>query len=471
MYLVNALRLTSAPCLACVGSGGKSTALLRMAYELKQIKNESIRPVFVTSTTHFSVEQKGWADAHFVINEPQDIFDMQDRIIPGVLLFCGDEVGNNRVSGLSDDSLVELKALADTFPGYGRIPLLIEADGSRRLPLKAPADHEPNIPKFVETVVVVAGLSGLGKRLTAEWVHRPDQFSKLSGLDIGAEISVDGLTKVLTHPIGGLKHIPVGAKKSVLLNQADATQNQGNVDVIAKGLLEKYSSVVVSSLSPGTKDVREKKIRVPNKGEIVSCYEKVVGIILAAGESKRLGKTKQLLPWRGQSLIRHVACNALDAGLSDVVVVTGNNVSKIEGVLQDLELTFIYNAEWRKGQSTSVKAGLRALPPDIGAVIFILADQPRVSAKLMQVLVGEHRKSMNSVVAPVVDGQRVNPVLFDRRTFSDLFELEGDTGGREVISKTEKDRIALIPWEDKNIFLDVDTHDDYLELLVLDEKY
>ena len=92
-------------------------------------------------------------------------------------------------------------------------PFLLEADGSRRLPLKAPAPHEPPIPPFVDSVLVVAGLSALGHSLDPEWVYQPDRFAALAGLAPGAPITPEGLVQVLRHPQGGLKNIPAGARR------------------------------------------------------------------------------------------------------------------------------------------------------------------------------------------------------------------------------------------------------------------
>jgi molybdenum cofactor cytidylyltransferase len=118
-----------------------------------------------------------------------------------------------------------------------KIPLLIEADGSRMKPVKAPAAHEPVIPPFVETVVVVAGLSALGQPLTPEWVHRPEIFANLSGLTPGERITPESLVRVLSHQRGGLKDIPEGARRLVLLNQADTPELQAVAGSMAGALL------------------------------------------------------------------------------------------------------------------------------------------------------------------------------------------------------------------------------------------
>ena len=90
------------------------------------------------------------------------------------------------MQGLSLDLIDHLKSISD----YRSIPLIIEADGSRRRPLKAPAVYEPVVPEWIESVIVVAGLSGLGKPLSDEWVHRPRLFSDLSGAELDETITL-----------------------------------------------------------------------------------------------------------------------------------------------------------------------------------------------------------------------------------------------------------------------------------------
>ena len=162
------------------------------------------------------------------------------------------------------------------------LSLLIEADGSRQKPLKAPAAHEPPIPDFVDTVIVVAGLSALGKPLDDRHVHRAEIFSQLSGLPMGQMITPESLTRVLSHPEGGLKNIPTHARRVALLNQADTPELQSIGGNMARQLLNEFDSVVVGSLHQ--KDLQT--------------VERCAGIVLAAGESRRFGLSKQLLDWK-----------------------------------------------------------------------------------------------------------------------------------------------------------------------------
>ena len=163
MNLSQALRLPNAQLVALVGAGGKTTALFQLAKELS--------PCIITTTTHLGAWQVSWLDNHVIWKSGYPLPDIESSIGEGITLVTG-ELEGDRYRGLDTGQLGKLKGLA----GYHDLPLLIEADGSRQKPLKAPAEHEPAIPEFVDTVIVVAGLSGLGKPLSEEHVHRPDNF-------------------------------------------------------------------------------------------------------------------------------------------------------------------------------------------------------------------------------------------------------------------------------------------------------
>ncbi|MBU4225189.1 MAG: nucleotidyltransferase family protein, partial [Chloroflexi bacterium] len=193
------------------------------------------------------------------------------------------------------------------------------------------------------------------------------------------------------------------------------------------------------------------------------------GIILAAGEARRFGQPKQLLDYRGQPFVHAVAQTALKAGLAPVIVVTGANAEPVEAALKDLPVQIIRNVDWQSGQSSPIRAGLIALTPGPspikgeggGAAIFLLADQPQVTPSVLRALVERHSLDLSPIVAPQVQGQRANPVLFDRVTFPDLLALSGDVGGRAIFSKHP---VAYLPWHDDSLLLDVDTAEDYKRL-------
>ena len=442
LTLAQALRVNSSACIAFVGAGGKTTAMFQLARILSGDDGSS--PVIVTATSHLGVWQRKLADQHIITETPAPLEQLEHGL-KGVILVTGKADGD-RLGPINDPLANWLKQ----FCGYHSIPLLIEADGSREKPLKAWAEHEPPIPAFVEIALQVVGLKGFGKPLLNENVHRPELFSKLSGLPLGEPITPAALVRVLTHREGGLKNIPAHARRVVLLNQADTPELQSAGQGLAQSLIPVYHSVIVSSL-------RQKKI--------FAVHEPVAGIILAAGGSTRFGQPKQLLDWKGQTFIRVVAKTALEAGLSPVVVVTGANAKQVEASVTDLNVMVARNEAWENGQGSSIGTGIRSLTsasPAVGAAIFLLTDQPQVTTSILRALVEKHAAELYPIVAPMVMDRRANPVLFDQATFSDLAELEGDVGGRGIF---HKHRVEYLPWHDDRLLLDVDTPEMYQRLI------
>lgn len=428
-----ALRLGDAPQVAFVGAGGKSASLFALARQFD-------RPVLVTTSTHFAVEQLKLADHQLVVNRASDLEKLSAGSLPAVTVIIASEIGEGRVSGLDESSLAALSAFARSHS----LPLLIEADGARRRALKAPAAHEPAIPPFVDAVIVVAGLSALGKPLNEERVHRPERFAVLSELRIGDVISTNAIAKVLLHPEGGLKSIPAKARRIVLLNQAETPELEGAARGIAQKLLADFDAVWVAAMQ--------------HSPDLTAAIEPVAAVLLAAGDSQRLGRSKQLLDWKGKPFVRQVAETALAAGLEPLLVITGADATATEAALAGLPLWVVRNPNWSVGQSSSVKAGLAALPNRVGAALFLVVDQPQLPVALIEALRAEHASSLAPIVAPLVDGHRSNPVLFDRSTFADFAALEGDVGGRAIFSRH---RVTWLPWLDASLAIDVDTLEDY----------
>jgi molybdenum cofactor cytidylyltransferase len=441
LLLAKALRLSTSSCVAFIGAGGKSTAMFDLAKELTGT-------VIVTATSHLGVWQIPLADFHIVTNDLSSLkhYGLEKE---GIILITG-EIEGDRTRPIN----AEILAWLHSYCRSHSIPSLIEADGARQKPLKAWASHEPPIPKFVDHVVQVAGMSGLGKPLTDENVHRAEIFAKLSGLKIGESITVEALTKVLTHADGGLKHIPSDARKSMILNQADTPKMQSVAHTLIADLLHHFQSILVTSL--------ENKV-------IHAVHEPISGIILAAGEASRFGEPKQLLHWKGEPFVRVIAQTAIRAGLSPVIVVTGAHSEQVEAAVKGLDVKIARNEDWKTGQGSSICKGVLSLttaPPPIGeavgGAIFLLADQPQVGISIIPALEEKHAEGLYPIVAPMVIDRRANPVLFDRATFSDLMHIEGDTGGRAVFHKY---RVEYIPWHDESLLLDVDTPEQYQRLI------
>ncbi len=460
MRLRDALRLNLNSKLALTGAGGKTSALFLLAQEflgrvgsrpdacINPTSKDIVAQILIAATTHMSLDQTRLADHHITLtnNSPLQTIDFQR--LEGSILFTGMPDDRDRVSGISlaaADSLLEVsKQLA--------VPLLIEADGSRQRPLKAPATHEPVVPAWVDAVAVIVGLSGIGRPCTSDWVFREERFAGLAGIALGDVISVDQIARVLNHPSGGLWGIPESAEKIALLTQLSSDLLQSEARRLAQNLIPLYHSAVLADLATATNTVQ-----ISEESKIFTVHEQTAGIILAAGASSRFGGFKQVLEFRGKPLVRYAAEAALAAGLLPVVVVTGNQTEQVRKALEGLPLNFSHNPDWESGQSSSIRAGLQALDPAVGAAIFLLADQPLVTPDLLQALIAHHSASLAPIVAPLVDGQRANPVLFDRFLFAALSALQGDSGGRQLFSRC---RPTWIPWLDRSILIDVDSPED-----------
>lgn len=187
-------------------------------------------------------------------------------------------------------------------------------------------------------------------------------------------------------------------------------------------------------------------------------------IILAAGASARLEKPKQLLRFKGETLLNHTIKEAQKC-LMPVIVVLGANAKKIKHEMQSLEEETVINEEWESGMSSSIKAGLnKALAnyKEIKNCIIAVCDQPFISSLLFQELIDEKRRTGKNIIACSYAGTLGTPCLFDMKYFRELLQLQGDHGAKNLLQKYPHD-VASIDFE--NGKFDVDTKRDYEELL------
>lgn len=173
-----------------------------------------------------------------------------------------------------------------------------------------------------------------------------------------------------------------------------------------------------------------------------------------------MGQLKQLLPVGGQPMVRRVAEAVCAAGLAQVVVVVGAQAQVVGRTLDGLPLEIVINEAWAQGMSTSLGTGLHALRQEVGAALIVLADQPALTPGLLQALVDRHRATGAPIVAPLYQGRRGNPVLFDRSLFSELLAVEGDRGGRDLLAR-HRHEIEYVEFDDPAVILDLDTRQDY----------
>lgn len=446
MELCRAFRIVKGDLTAFTGAGGKTTAIFRLADELITAGYK----VVVTTTTHMYPPGSGQplvisANAADLFRRVREGLERSPLIVAASATVQTPE--GVKLAGLPPESVAALR-------DDGRADVvLVEADGSRGRPFKAPAAHEPVIPALATLVVPVVGLSVIGRPLSPDAVHRPEQVAALTGLQPGEAITAEAVAAVLRHPQGGLKGVPTGARVIALLNQADDDGRlQAGREVAGLLLRERRADAVcIAHLSRAELPVRER-------------HDRVAAVILAAGGGQRFGGLKQLALWRGQPLLGHVIEAVLASQVYEVVVVVGYEAERVAAFIQALwpGLRIVINPYWPRGQSTSMQAGLLALHPESAAALFVLADQPRLSTEVINALIQCRRATLAPIVVPTYGGQRGNPVLFDRALFPELMAVTGDVGGRGLIHKYA-DQVAWLPFAAEAAPGDVDRPEDLEE--------
>ena len=188
-------------------------------------------------------------------------------------------------------------------------------------------------------------------------------------------------------------------------------------------------------------------------------------VILAAGQSSRLGRPKQLLEFEGSPLINRVAKTAVDAGIGDVFVIVGANAEQIKKELDQPRLRLVQNEEWQEGMASSIRKGLAAVEasdPKIDGVMILVCDQPFLEAGTIREILQKQQSSGLAMAASVYQGKVGTPAVFHRSIFPRLMELKGDTGARKLF-EAHPGEVALLPFE-KGI-VDIDTREDYEKLI------
>lgn len=183
----------------------------------------------------------------------------------------------------------------------------------------------------------------------------------------------------------------------------------------------------------------------------------IAAVVLAAGESARLGQPKQLIGWQGQSLVRHAVECAADGGCEPVFVVLGAHAEKLRFELSATSARPVPNPRWQEGLGSSVSAGVRAVEeqsPEASAVVLLVCDQPRITPGLIRRLCRRRAEAGARLVACAYAGTVGVPALFDRDFFPDLAGLSGPVGARSLLRR-HADEVLQIPWPEGALDLDL----------------
>jgi len=382
--------------ISVTGAGGKTSLISAWAHELA----DSGKSVIITTTTHMFRPERMEEDGIRVIaaDDPED---------PG------------KLTAPPEDVLAHLKDEADV--------VLIEADGSRRMPLKWPAGHEPVIPDYTDITVCVAGLSAIGKPVT-EAVYRADEMPETLMRDI-----VDfNLVHALVSSVNGGRKGARGEFR-VFMNQADNDTDR----LAAAYRLQQFFAVLGIQSAWGS-------LREPDD-------IKIAVILEAAGDSRRFGSNKLLhIMEDGRPMIAYVldAVRSIDA-YRKIIVTQYDEIAELADGFR-----VVRNDRPDLGISRSMKLGIEAAG-DADAYMFCVCDQPGLRASTLESLIEAYKKGTAGIVSLAWQGKMCNPKIFSSKYRSELMKLSGDTGGRQIISSHQSD-LLLVEAESEDEVLDID---------------
>ena len=254
--------------------------------------------------------------------------------------------------------------------------------------------------------------------------------------------------------IGTLRDKPViglpGCARSPKLNGFDWVLQR-----IAAGLPMGREEITAMGAGGLLKDIPSRP--QPRRAIKAAKTGKIMGLLLAAGQSRRMGNNnKLLLPVRGVPMIVHAANALAGSGITEIVAVTGHEPERIHAALAGRGVSFTHNPDYADGLSSSLAAGLEAIPDDTAAVLVMLGDMPDITAAHVgKIIAAFDPDEGREICVPTFKGKRGNPVLWGERFIPEMRALAGDVGARHLIGEYAE-LVHEVEMDDDAIFVDVD---------------
>jgi len=183
-------------------------------------------------------------------------------------------------------------------------------------------------------------------------------------------------------------------------------------------------------------------------------------MILAAGESKRMGEPKLLLPFGEKTIIEAVIENIVQSKIENILVVLGSDREKIEEKIKNLPAKVVFNPHFREGMLSSAQKGFQTVPEDTQGVLVFLGDQPAISNDIIDKIIDAYNRTKKGLVLPVYEGNRGHPVLIDMKYKGEVEKLSADVGLRGVVYSHPED-IQEVEVQTPAVLRDIDNADDY----------
>jgi molybdenum cofactor cytidylyltransferase len=439
MKLQRAFDIARGDVVSLIGAGGKTSTLISLGHELA----EDGWRVLATTTTRIAGNQLQLMP-HAVTVEAS-MSSLSAALSKHRFVFLYDTIRSGKVYGAGLAWITHLLDSVDSDV------LLIEADGARGLPLKAPYEHEPVVPAETSLVVPVASLSVLGQPLDEAHVYNAQAIHDRYGFGLGNRIKSPWLAQVLRDDQLGLRGVPEKARVIALLNQTPATGYlRGRARLVARFILR----------SPRVNGVALGSVR--GADPVHEVQRPIGAIVLAAGMSRRMGKSKVLLPWtKRKTIIEHIIEQLILSRIDHITVVTGYRGDEVGALAEKMGVHVIHNPFYETGEMlSSLKVGLQAMPAQMAAALIVLGDQPRLQPRVMGQVLMTYAEGQGDIVAPSYQMRRGHPILIARRYWPELVALPEGGAPRDVINNYQ-DHIAYVNVDTDSILGDVDTLQDY----------
>lgn len=389
------IRLPEHAVISVVGAGGKTSLIFAWARELAAAGKN----VVITTTTH--------------MYRPERMEEDGIRIV-----VSDDPERPDKVTAPPVDILDSLPEKADV--------VLIEADGSRRMPIKWPAEWEPVIPDYTDYTVCVAGLSALGRK-TSDVVYRADELPDRLKRET---VDMNLIHAIISSRDGGQKGVRGDFR--VFMNQVD-----DDIDRLASAYRLQQIFAVMGIQSAW--------------GSLLPEEPRIAAILEAAGNSTRFGSNKLLhVMDDGRPMITSIFDAVRPLDLYKKILVT--QYDEIAAMASDFDV--VRNDRPDLGISRSMQLGLEAAG-DADAYMFCVCDQPGLTKATLGRLIEAYKKGTAGIVSLAWQGKMCNPKIFSSRYKEELMSLSGDTGGRQILA-THKDDILLVEADREAEVKDID---------------
>lgn len=412
--------------ITITGAGGKTSLLFFLAEKLSEYGK-----VLVTTTTKIYCPSEEKYESLIIGN---NISTGKNKNIT----VAGSRIEDDKLHSLPYDEINNMRKNYDF--------VLIEGDGAKEKLLKEWNDYEPCIPEFSTKIIGVINMDILDLDISKENIHRFELLKEKFPKDINKKITSDFLQRYILSA-DYFKNSSEDSEKYLFFNGIDG-----------ENYLAKFQETLRTVYKLSENNFFPKIFMGSLKEKVIYPFKKLDAVVMASGFSKRMGKNKLSLSYKGRTLLEATLEKISHIPFNEVIIC--GREKWVESLADKYNFKYCYNSFADLGQSESIKLGAENSTGE--GIAFFPGDQPLLTEDTILNLYYEFQKT-NLITIPTVEEDRFSPVFFPEDKKAELLKLEGDTGGKTIIKKTPV--INLVKFSSKEEFKDIDTIEDYMYIL------